>query len=179
MSDHDTFHTAESKGGSCTCVHWPDVASRVQMSTRPSCEHEATTEAGEEAIGAHATSRTQSVCSASVATSDHSCVAGSCRQTLTRLSHPPVTSCALVESCLLAEATRAAGSYAGAHDTPFTPIWCAPILVAVHESSAWCVRIVTRVSADAHARTRPSSAGAHARALTDESWPSYTYTRTQ
>mmetsp|Transcript_5682 Transcript_5682/g.16909 ORF Transcript_5682/g.16909 Transcript_5682/m.16909 type:complete len:200 (+) Transcript_5682:319-918(+) len=112
VSDHETFHTVEEKGGSAVLDHCEDAASRDQMRTRWSWEQLATTDAGDEAMGAQATSRTQSVCSASVASSDQPCVLGSCFHTLTRLSHPPVTSCADVGSCALpaAEVTIAPGS---------------------------------------------------------------------
>jgi hypothetical protein len=94
----------------------------VQMITFLSCEHEAIISAAPSTVGAHATSRTQSVCRSSarpsVASSAQVLPLSSQFQILTRLSQPAVTSRMPL--------------HAGAHETAFTPILCALIIVEVH-----------------------------------------------
>jgi len=66
VTDHDTPHTAHPKfacpfSSSFVWPHCPGAFSS-QMTTVPSCEHEAIKFCGKPMLGHHATSRTQSVC---------------------------------------------------------------------------------------------------------------------
>lgn len=141
--------------------------SSVQMTTVPSCEHVAIMLEGSPRLGAHATSRIQSL--------DFWGRTSACHwlswylHILTKLSQPPETKRGIVGNWLDCEVVI--DEVFGAHEIAFTPIWCA--------GNFWCSHVSLKVwieihpSDDAAAKHRPNSCGAQATALTDDSCLSY------
>mmetsp|Transcript_31965 Transcript_31965/g.95456 ORF Transcript_31965/g.95456 Transcript_31965/m.95456 type:complete len:380 (+) Transcript_31965:740-1879(+) len=146
------------------------AARSLHTNTCPSCAPLAIVDFGRPGLGAHATSRTQSVWPCSTSPSDH-CPHTPHRHVRTMLSQPALAS-ALTGCPGAVLDNKAPGGTAGAHVTDVTPTACIPgSLVTFHVVSAGAYSSTETVpSEEPAASASPTSGGAHATLFTDDEW---------